>query len=50
MDLSPSISLLIEGYMTNEKGDVINEEWSFGEAGARNTKMPYWWAMAVKRG
>ena len=50
MDLSPSISLLIEGYMTNEKGDVIKEEWSFGEACARNTKMPYWWAMAEKRG
>lgn len=50
-DASPNIALLIEGYkVSSESGEIIKEEWSFGEACARNTKMGYWWAMAEKRG
>ena len=37
--------------MVDKKTDsVVKSEWSFGEANASNTKMPYWWAMAEKRG
>ena len=52
-DVSPSIALLIKGTMQelNDNGENIEKiEWSFGEANGRNTKMPYWWAMAEKRG
>lgn len=48
MDVSPSVSLLIVGSMVVD--DKLFNEWSFGEANANNTKMPYWWAMAEKRG
>ena len=55
-DVSPNIALLIKGSMVavQEDGDHIERyekvEWSFGEANGKNTKMPYWWAMAEKRG
>ena len=51
MDISPSICLLIKGFKVDVKTDsVVQSEWSFGEANANNTRMPYWWAMAEKRG
>ena len=50
MDISPNVALLIEGVMLDEEKKPIKNEWSFGEACARNTKMGYWWAMAEKRG
>lgn len=49
-DVSPNIALLIEGSKLDDDGCPIKQEWSFGEACARNTKMGYWWAMAEKRG
>ena len=57
-DSSPSVALLIKGtYIKtiNDKEGNFKEfeeikEWSFGEANANNTRMPYWWAMAEKRG
>jgi hypothetical protein len=52
-DVSPNIALLIKGVKTElmDNGEYsVVEEWSFGEACARNTKMGYWWAMAEKRG
>ena len=51
-DVSPNVALLIKGSMETyiEGKKVEKTEWSFGEANGRNTKMPYWWAMAEKRG
>ena len=52
-DVSPNVALLIKGSMyDHELSDEPTkvEEWSFGEASGKNTKMPYWWAMAEKRG
>ena len=48
-DVSPNVALLIKGSMV-DGDDAEKTEWSFGEANGRNTKMPYWWAMAEKRG
>ena len=51
MDISPNIALLIEGAIFKEgTNEAVKQDWSFGEACARNTKMGYWWAMAEKRG
>ena len=51
MDVSPSVCLLIKGFKVDVETDsVVQSEWSFGEANAKNTRMPYWWAMAEKRG
>ena len=51
MDISPSVCLLIKGFKVDVETDsVVKSEWSFGEASAKNTSMPYWWAMAEKRG
>ena len=54
MDVSPNVALLISGRMCILEDDgteiEVKEAWSLGEACARNTKMPYWWAMAEKRG
>tara|TARA_Y100001973_G_C5209214_1_gene344238 strand:- start:19474 stop:20139 length:666 start_codon:yes stop_codon:yes gene_type:complete len=49
-DVAPNIALMITGHKKDEDGNILKTEWSFGEACGRNTKMPYWWAMAEKRG
>lgn len=53
LDVSPSVAIKVRAYL--EPNDInelyeVKEEITFGEANDKNCKMPYFWAMAEKRG